>query len=57
MVKHRELYSRLCRDLNGKEIFKKKRDIYIYTHTYTYTHTHTHTHVYICITDSLVAQR
>ena len=42
MVYHRELYSRLCRDLNGKEIFKKRRDIYIYI----YTHTHTHICIY-----------
>ena len=61
-VYHRELYSMLCDDLNGKEI--QKKGIYIYTHTHTsahaYTHTHTHiyihTHTYIHIADALYSR-
>ena len=33
-TQHRELYSVLCGDLNGKEILKEE----IYTYKYTHTH-------------------
>ena len=42
-IEHKELYSGLCGDLNGKEIQKNKKkrgDIYIHTHIYTFIYTH-----------------
>ena len=37
-IEHKELYSGLCGNLNGKEIQKTRGIyIYIYIHTHTYT--------------------